>query len=41
MRQSQLPVSTWTKRCEDWLRAQKIIPAGREGPASKPDAPAR
>jgi acetyl esterase/lipase len=26
MRKSPLPVSTWPKRCEDWLRAQKIIP---------------
>jgi acetyl esterase/lipase len=26
MRPGKLPVNTWTKRCEEWLRAQKIIP---------------
>ena len=27
MRPGKLPVNSWTKRCEEWLRAQKIIPA--------------
>ncbi len=27
MRAGKLPVNSWTKRCEEWLRAQKIIPA--------------
>jgi acetyl esterase/lipase len=27
MRPGKLPVNTWPKRCEEWLRAQKIIPA--------------
>ncbi len=26
MRAGKLPVNTWPKRCEEWLRAQKIIP---------------
>jgi acetyl esterase/lipase len=26
MRPSEHPVSTWTKRCEEWLRASKLIP---------------
>jgi acetyl esterase/lipase len=26
MRPGKLPVNSWTKRCEEWLRAQKILP---------------
>jgi hypothetical protein len=43
MRAGKLPANTWPKRCEEWLRAQKIIPAAGEGAAAapKPDAPAK
>jgi acetyl esterase/lipase len=37
MRQGPLPANTWPKRCEQWLRAQKIIPAA-DSP-SNPGAP--